>query len=450
MKVLLRWYWLVSAFIKKYLLGIFIGIFIGVILFLEIPKIIKYLPIKHSLSIGRIGVVTLKQLPLDIQTKISRGLTKMDKNGSVSLDIAQTVSISEDGKTYAFTLKPDVFWSNGERVKSTDIDLNLPDVTTGYPTDESIVFTLQEPFSPFMSIVSQPLLRRTLVGRIFKKTRIIGINTYQVNDLKLRQQYIQIISLVNDTEKITYHFYPTEEEALLAFKSGLIDRIEQLSSPALVDWSNASLTEDKNPNRYLAVFYNTGNANLQDKTIRQLLTYAIPKKNDEDRVISPIAKNSWVYNPQVKPYAYSQESARGLLDKIKATNAAFSLNIELTTSPAYAAIGQSIIQSWQTLGLEASLKVVPFPDTADYQALLIGQLTPSDPDQYTLWHSTQTSNITKYQSPKIDKLLEDGRKERDPEKRKAIYQDFQRFLIEDCPAAFLELLPTYTLTRTSF
>jgi hypothetical protein len=44
--------------------------------------------------------------------------------------------------------------------------------------------------------------------------------------------------------------------------------------------------------------------------------------------------------------------------------------------------------------------------------------------------------------------LEDGRKELNQEKRKIIYQDFQRFLIEDSPAAFIKNLHSYTINRS--
>ena len=51
---------------------------------------------------------------------------------------------------------------------------------------------------------------------------------------------------------------------------------------------------------------------------------------------------------------------------------------------------------------------------------------PKDPDQYSLWHSTQTStNISHLKNARIDKLLEDGRTELDQEIRKKIYLDFR-------------------------
>jgi len=51
--------------------------------------------------------------------------------------------------------------------------------------------------------------------------------------------------------------------------------------------------------------------------------------------------------------------------------------------------------------------------------------------------STVLKNITKYNDPRIDKLLEDGRMTSDEERRKELYFDFQKSLTEDLPAIFL-------------
>jgi len=77
----------------------------------------------------------------------------------------------------------------------------------------------------------------------------------------------------------------------------------------------------------------------------------------------------------------------------------------------------------------------------------VAQEIPPDPDQHALWHSTQPTNLTHYSDLKVDKLLEDGRQISDQARRREIYQDFQRFLVEDSPAIFLSHPVTYTITR---
>src|SRR6185369_8402425 len=99
------------------------------------------------------------------------------------------------------------------------------------------------------------------------------------------------------------------------------------------------------------------------------------------------------------------------------------------------------------LNINVKLRLVGFPDLSNFQVVLVGQEIPPDPDQYYLWDSTQSTNFTGYKNPRIDKLLEDGRKSIDQSERKSIYQDFQQFLVEETPAIFLTHLKTYTVVR---
>lgn len=443
------WYWIASAFIKKYALGLTIGTVAGIFLVVYSNVIFKIIPIARSQHIGRIGTVTVAQIPLDIQQEVSRGLTKVNPKGEWVPDVAKSVDVNQDGTQYTVVLNNDIFWPDGRQLTSADFDLTITDVGIQKPDAQTIIFTLKEPFAPFPSILSQPLLKKDKHGFIRKKTVITGLNQFAITDVETNGQYLKKVTLSSDTETRIYHFFPTEDDAIISFKLGHVDVIQDLSSPQLIDWPKVEVQNTAATNRYLALFFNTTNKTLQDKSIRQLLAYATPKATDDTRVISPISRQSWVYNPQVKPYIQNLETATASLDKLKAANPNFNLELTLTTTPAYVDIAQKIIEAWSQLGITVQLQIVPVPDTNDYQVLLIGQQIPDDPDQYLLWHSTQSTNISKYQNPKIDKLLEDGRKEINKEDRKQIYQDFQRFLVEDCPVVFLNQLNSYTISRTS-
>lgn len=447
LKKLRIWYWIISSFVKKYAIGLTIGLIAGVFIAIYSDKILSILPAHKTTNIGRIGSYTISQIPIDIQRQISRGLTKMDKNGEWVLDAAESITPSENGLSYTVILKPDLKWSTGEPITTKDIDLNIADVTITKPDEKTIVFTLKEPFTPFPTILSQPLLKKNKIGFLRKKTQIVGLNPYILQNAQTNNQHLKNITLSSDDETLNYHFYATEDDALTAFKLGKIDRIDNSTSPYLENWNHIQVEANPDSNRYLALFFNTTNKDLQDKTIRQMLAYAIPKPTDESRVLSPINERSWAYNPQVKPYTQNQETAKAMYEKLKIANPKIDLDFTLTTTPAYTDMAQEIINSWQQLGIKAQLRIVAFPDTNEYQTLLIGQQIPEDPDQYPLWHSTQSTNISHYQSPKIDKLLEDGRKELNRQKRLEVYQDFQRFLVEDAPAVFLKQLPTFTITR---
>ncbi len=447
MKVVRRWYWLISGLFKKHFFVIITSIVVGSIAVTQFPLLLKFLPSKSVIHVGRVGLYTLNTLPADIQQQVSLGLTSVSPDNQYALAAAQDLEVSSDGTEYTFTLNPSITWPDGQTLSSADINYTIADVEVERPNQQQIVFKLKEPFSPFPVIVSQPILKKVTSRFGVNKTSIVGLRQGQIKNIQFVQDYVHKLTLETENQIFHYSFYPTEADAVTAFKLGSIDSIEYLNTPYLPDWQNITTQTINLSNRYLGIFFNTADQNLQEKTIRQLLTYAIPKDTSKNRVVSPISRRSWAYNPVVKPYDYNLETAKSMVQKLKETNSNFTLDLELTTTPTYAGIGQIIVDSWQSLGFNVKLTIVPYPDTNDYQILLIGQQIPDDPDQYALWHSTQRTNITKYQNPKIDKLLEDGRKETDREKRSVIYQDFQRFLLEDCPAAFLYELPFYTLSR---
>ncbi len=50
-------------------------------------------------------------------------------------------------------------------------------------------------------------------------------------------------------------------------------------------------------------------------------------------------------------------------------------------------------------------------------------------------------------SPKVDKILEDARRITDLDARRENYLDFQKFLLEDCPAIFLSYPQFFNIER---
>lgn len=447
MKKFRVYYWILETFIKRYGKIIIPAAIIGALSFTKIEQILALLPQpKTTHRIARVGSYDLSNLPKDIQSKISQGLTTVDESGEVLPSLAQEWQVSEDGKTYTFVLKPNLFWQDGSPLTTQHIDYNINDVSSSIIDETTIQFNLQEPYSPFPSILSQPLFKRASQSRfgLQRRTTILGTGEYEIVSMSFSRNDLDQIIIESSKDRIIYHFYETEREAITAFKLAEVDTIEDLTSTAeLAKWPTVSISEVINYNRYIAVFFNTKDPNLSDKAIRQALSYSIPNKPaNEYRAYGPINPKSWAYNPRLKTYDYSLESAKDLFENKKS-----DFQIELTTTPAYTSLAESIKAHWEQLGPTVSIKVVNLPDTSNFQAMLIGQQTPLDPDQYLQWHSTQQSNITGYQSARVDKLLEDARKELDQNTRKEYYLDFQRFLVEDTPASFLFYLKTFNVER---
>jgi peptide/nickel transport system substrate-binding protein len=425
---------LLSAFWQKQKKLIIISGLVGIVSFFCFPKIIRWLVISKTQRIGIVGRFTTTDLPLEIQNLLSDGLTCLAEDGSVSPCLAASWEIGNEGKEYIFTLKDNIFWQDGKPVKTAEINYNFSDVAIEVIDDKKIKFILKEPFSPFPVIVSRP---------IFKKG-LLGTGRYKVKSIKKNGQIIEKLNL---TPNLTFRFYPTETAARTAFKLGEVDVLKQISSPGeLETWKGIKITSEVKNNRFVAIFINTQNQKFALKSVRQALAYAI-KDRWEPKALNPLNPNSWAYNSAVKPYKFDLENAKKLLKKSVTEEEGQSLTeVELATVPSLMTVADSIKDDWEQLGIKTKIKIISSLDE-EFETLLISQDIPPDPDQYNFWHSTQITNISHYKSPKIDKLLEDGRKTQDQEKRKAIYFDFQKFLVEETPAIFLFHPTVYTISR---
>ena len=211
----------------------------------------------------------------------------------------------------------------------------------------------------------------------------------------------------------------------------------------LENWPNLDVEKIVNQDQIITIFYNNEDPLLSSKDLRLALSYAINKSDfDGQLATSPISPTSWAYNNATKRYEYNTSKSKELLLK----SGVQKPKIDLTYTQGLENLAERIQKDWQEIGIDVEVKSekgIP----KDFQALLTYDRLMPDPDQYSLWHSTQKSNITHYSSPKVDKLLEDGRRTMDENKRLEIYRDFQRFLVEDSPAAFLEHLTTYNVKR---
>mgnify|MGYP001565702803 FL=1 len=431
-------YLVISTLLRKYRIALVVGLLVGIAgsigFFRFLPIISRYFfrPTEH---IAIVGEFTPTTLPMSIQKRVTRGLTDIAPDGSAIPALATNWEISQEGREYIFTLDTTAVWHTGKTVTSADINYNIRNVTFTPLDSRTIKVTLEEPFSPFLTLVSKPIFQRGLRG----------VGEYKVSGIRLNGDSVVYLKLMPATDltlpNLEYRFYRTEASAILAYKLGNVDIVEDIAGPGEISgWTNTMLRLHTKNDRIVAIYFNLKNPFLAEKTVRQALAYATPQF-DIPRVQSPISSLSWAYSDRVRTYTFDMERAQRLLGE--STNG----ELIITTFSQYLDTAQKIAASWSALGIRTTVKVEnAVPD--DYQVLISAQDIPPDPDQYPFWHQTQEqTNITGYANVKIDKLLEDGRREQDPEKRKVIYADFARYLTEDVPVVFLYHPTLYTVRR---
>jgi peptide/nickel transport system substrate-binding protein len=450
----LRFYFrFLSALLSKYFRIILAGLIIGSLSFLFLPKIINRLPqIESPQKIALIGRHTISDLPISIQNKISLGLTTIQADGSPTPGIASSWEATDSGKTYIFTINSAKHWQDGTPIKSSDIRYAFKDAQIEYPDDEHLVIRLKDPFSPLPTVVSRPVFKLVKGQGFFNPPHLEGVGEYRLTKYHLNGGYVENLSLEpvsgdSSLKNLQYYFYSTPQNARTAFKLGLVNSIENISDLGeLSHWPNTTIDTNTQSDRYVGIFFNTQDPAFEGqsgKNLRFALNYAIDKSRWPHRALGPINPKSWAFQPQLKTYDHDLDRAKTLLKNVEK----IPDQITLSTVVTYLSTAELVKSDWETLGLKVNIQVSP-EIPSHYQALLIAEAIPTDPDQYNLWHSTvDSTNLTSLKNPRIDKLLEDGRKTENQSDRQKIYADFQKFLLDENPAIFLYFPEIFTVTR---
>ena len=171
----------------------------------------------------------------------------------------------------------------------------------------------------------------------------------------------------------------------------------------------------------------------------------------------PIAPGSPYYTDKVDPYRLDLDKANRLLDAAglprdaKGVRFAMAIDFLPNTPDNSQTIAEYLRPQLKKIGIEVTVRTSPdFPtwarrvSTHEFDATMDGAFNYGDPvigvhrtylssniKPGVIWSNTQS-----YVNPKVDELLAQATTERDVEKRKRLYAEFQRIVVADAPVTF--------------
>lgn len=418
----------------------------GVIVILAVTVVLlvklNLLSSQNTLRIGLVGTYQEHDLPEEITKLISKGLVEASSEGKLKPQLVSGWNVNNNATEFKFKLRDNLSWSDNTKLKAGDLEIVIPNTKISTSADKVIQFNLAESYSPFPSLLAKP---------VFKKGGgLIGVGPYKVKKIEKSRVFITKITLepnTPDLPTIFVRFYPNEKIAVTGFNLGEVQVLMGLSDPKSTPLGNLiGIKQKTDYSKIVTIFFQITDPLLGNRSLRQALFYQSPKIEGFESAGNPYPPQFWAYNPDAKKYLDNPKEAKQAMERAKAQmpDEKLQSELQLTVIPNLEAEGKVVAAAWKELGFDVKLRVesgIP----QKFQALMITQSIPTDPDQYFLWHATQAkTNLTKYDSKRVDKDLEDGRKIIKEDERKAKYFDFQKTLLEDAPAAFL-YFPKYNI-----
>lgn len=280
-------------------------------------------------------------------------------------------------------------------------------------------------------------------------------------------------------EKVRIRVIPEEDTAMAALEAGELS-FRQMVEPTHVDrlkkdYADKLVAYDWNRMGYGYQTFNCDAFPTNIKEVRQALSYGLDRETIlhgvmEDKAVippGPIPKIHWAYDQNAKGYPFDPKKAEDLLQKAgfkKNAKGIYEkdgkpLHIKYVGTKGSSVVEGIALQSkknWEAIGAEVELVMVDFNTLldkhlkpGDYTVTFSGLGFSIDP-HYSFDANYNSANIrlddkgvntgsnrARYKNPEADKLIEQGMKETDLNKRLDIYHKLQQLVIDDAPANWI-------------
>jgi peptide/nickel transport system substrate-binding protein len=439
---------------------------------------------------------------------VSIDYDKLEYRADPRGDLAKEMpKISADGKTFTFTLRDDIKWSDGKPITSADFlfawqnaskqDNNWVGFDTTIdriesfktPDAKTVEITLKDKLARFLALnivaamvpvpkhiwEGKPWLDAVANPEVLKPSVVPG--PYIAKELGAeshvyarnpnwwgKQPNLDGITYLNANPNTVLELLSTKQvEWAESFPPAQYEQATKIAHVNVYKWTGASGT-------YRCMQFNLARPNMKEKKFREALARSL-RREDFIQFESGLAVpqygfytqgNKWRFDGAER-YDFDLNKAKQVLQEagykldgavLKAPDGT-PVKIEIlypTTSAPRAKMAPYAQQQWKQLGidtvvtgLEFNAFVDKYQRQKDFDVVLSAFGATLDPDGSKSQFTTGGSqNAGGYSNKRVDQLFEDGAKEQDDVKRKAIYDELQKIAMDDLPQFFTTTLELFT------
>jgi len=416
--------------------------------------------------------------------------------------LATSWTVSDDGLTYTFNLRKGVKFHCGHAMTASDVKYSIERNIKGYDgqgprgasyiwgpvkeinviDDYTVQFVLSYP-SALLNIASAAYCAHIYCGECtekygydwFYEGHELGTGPYML------EKYDKAMDMVTLTkfedywggwegkhfDKVVIKSTPEWATARLQLEAGEVDFVDRLPFEDIEALRKTAGIEIVETPAYQNMFgfFNTEKPPLDNKLVRQAISYAVPYDDIVNYVMSGYARQSkgpvpyglWGHSEEVFQYKYDLTKAKELLIEAGYTDptaCGFSLLYTYNAGDEYERrTGELMKAELAKLGITLELRGMPWEEqwglaTAEdpntRQDIFVMYWWPDYPDPYTflgpMFHSEEeiVFNFGYYDNPEYDKLIDDGAAIAGTDREEAIrmFRDAQQILVEDAPVIF--------------
>ena len=427
-------------------------------------------------------------------------------------NIAKQWTVSADGTEYTFSLRDDVKFSDGQPLTADDVAFTLQGILTkdvasvlvprfngikgaqAFLSGEAqslsgvqvvdphtLKIVLDQPNAAFLSNLRwlRPLPKHLLDGKDLKNDpffqKPIGAGPFVFKSWTNGQDYVAERN-PNYWEPgkpyldgFVHRVIADSQTLVVALQTGQIEGSEY-ALPTQADQLKATgnlavIVKPQGVDTNGWAFGQKNNPALKDVRVRRAIAMALDTNRFASDFLlglgkpakSPVPPGSWAYDNSLQAIPYDPAQAKQLLQEAGQSN----LKVRATANA-----GNHFREDWVTFTQQslADIGITVQPDVKEWTQvvkegtdgtfeLICPTFAPVlvDPDElYISLYSSSPRNVLGYANPEMDKLLDQGRREIDQDKRKQIYAQVQQLILQDVPVFYAWDRPFVSVTSTKY
>lgn len=266
-------------------------------------------------------VLAITRTDNDLVNLIYSGLMTLNSEGNLENDLAESVTISEDGFTYNVILRKDIYFHDGQPVTTEDIaytigliqdpELKSPlrgnwnGVNVEVINEHEINLVLESAYAPFMENLTIGILPKHVWGQLSieelpfsqNNTEPVGSGPYRLANVHRNKSGLidsyHLTAFKRAAEQpnisaIEIQFFQDDDQLLVALQNGTITSTASLPISKLdkVDISRYQIIENTLP-RVFTVFINQNKSVvLRDPAVRKALDVMVDRQDLIDDILS--------------------------------------------------------------------------------------------------------------------------------------------------------------------
>lgn len=416
-------------------------------------------------------------------------LVRFDKNLTIVPAVATSWEFTSDAKQLTFKLNPNAKFQDGKPVTAADVKasferlldektaaaaranfLSIAAIET--PDDKTVVFKLSQPDVPLltaMASINAAIVPAAEIAAGTVGTKALGSGPFTLD--KWEPNSKETLTANKDwaggkvaIDGIDISVLPDETAILAALRTKQVD-FALINDPLVATLvpNEASLVLNRTPVlAYHVLQMNPSRKPMDNLAVRQAISCAIDRQDvldtasvGEGKVTGPLTMPGYTSDASTL-FCYKKDIAKAkkLMADAGFANGFSATVIAANGEPATAAAEAQVIQSQLAeIGVKLDIKMMELNVYVD--AWLKGDfdmavaLNGGRADPYSMYNRywTKTGNLQKvanYIDDTLDSLMQKGRVETDPAKRKAIFAEFEKHLVEVSPWVWMYTSYSYT------